>query len=81
MHGSTVVNVGLRELGVAHARRRVAAMGEGGEHRKDGKKEMVVVAHRGHERRLDRQLGFCCGEERWRRMRGLNREMLCKIPS
>ena len=46
MHGSTVVNVGLRELGVAHARRRVAAMGEGGERRKDGKKEMVVVAQR-----------------------------------
>jgi len=36
MHGSTMVVVGLQELGVAHARRWVVAMGEGGECEKDG---------------------------------------------
>jgi len=36
MHGSTMVDVGLQELGVARAQRWVAAMGEGGECEKDG---------------------------------------------
>jgi len=39
--------------------------------KKMGKEETVIVTHRGHERRLDRRLGFCSGEERWRRMGGI----------
>ena len=41
-----------------------------------GKEEMMSVARSSHERRIERGIGFCSGEERRRRMRGLNREML-----